>query len=86
MGAGSSLLQNATGSQIMLTNDFATDKRAKTPMLHRVEIPMKQRLTIQNIERMESAVKQHVDGDEVQGAHTTNNSPRSNRKPMNLKT
>ena len=54
-------------------------------MLHRIEQPLKQRLTIQNIERMESVVKQHVDGDEVQGANTTNNSPRSDRKRMNLK-
>lgn len=87
MGAGSSLLQNATGGSSLLVNDV-TDvvKRAKTPMLNRLDHPLKQRLTIQNIERMETQVKDHVDNmDHAKNANTTNNSPKSHRGSIDFK-
>jgi hypothetical protein len=53
-------------------------------MLNRFDQPLKQRLTIQNIERMESEVKHHVESDG--NNNTQNNSPKFNRKQSNMKT
>lgn len=93
MGAGSSLLHNATGSTKMLADEFAATegiKRAKTPMVNRFEVPnYKQRLTIQNIERMETQIKDHLDGTiegADPGAATAGNSPRASQGKIDLAT
>lgn len=86
MGAGSSLLHNATGSAKMLDGEFATDtKRAKTPMINRFEAPdLKQRLTIKNINAMEEQIKDHLDGDFEREAATAGNSPRASQGRIDL--